>query len=131
MRNFIVIFILSFSLKTVAQQANQALETVQKQLDFYNARNINEFANIFSEDVKVYRNLGDSIPYIFGKKELKKVYVDLFQKYPENKSTLKARIQQGNYIVDHEYITGRETPLEIVAIYEVKENKIVKCWFIR
>jgi hypothetical protein len=44
---------------------------------------------------------------------------------------LIGRMQEGNFVIDHEWITGREKEIKIMAIYEVSEGLIVRCWFIR
>jgi len=38
---------------------------------------------------------------------------------------------QGNFVFDHERITGRDKPITIMAIYEVVDGLIVRCWFPR
>lgn len=107
------------------------VEVVQLQLDAYNKQDLALFCSVFAEDVLVYKNLGDSLPSVRGRAELEKQYGAMFKKYPSNKSTLKGRMQEGNFVIDHEWITGREKDLHIMAIYEVKQGLITRCWFIR
>lgn len=127
---YFVLFILMNT--TLFSQSNSIpLSIVQKQLDAYNKQDIEAFCNVFDENVKVYKNITDTVAYVTNKEALYKTYNELFKKYPKNYSTLKSRMQNGNFIIDHEYITGRETPLEVIAIYEVKNDKIIRCWFIR
>ena len=38
---------------------------------------------------------------------------------------------QGNFVFDHEHITGRNGSFEVVALYEVKEGMIIRAWFVR
>jgi len=111
--------------------AQQPIEVAQAQLDAYNNQNIEAFVSVFSENAEVYMDLGDSIPTMVGREEIKKRYGSMFEANPDNKSTLKGRMVQGNFVFDHEYITGRSTSFEIMAIYEVQDGMIVRCWFTR
>jgi hypothetical protein len=115
----------------VRGQHPTAVETVQRQLDAYNKQDITAFADVFASDVALYNNLGDSVPSIVGRQALIERYSQLFKRYPNNKCTLIGRMLQGDVVIDHEWITGRESPLKIIAIYEVKEGLIKRCWFIR
>ncbi|HSR40218.1 MAG TPA: nuclear transport factor 2 family protein [Phnomibacter sp.] len=108
-----------------------AIEVVQKQLDFYNRQDVKSFAAMFAEDVKVFQQLGDSLPSLQGRKAVEKRYGEIFAQYPQNYSTLLGRMVQGDFVIDHEWITGREKELRIMAIYEVKDGLIRRCWFIR
>ena len=114
-----------------ARAQNSPVETVQAQLDAYNAQDSEAFAEVFAEDAEVFMNLGDTVPAMRGREEIRKRYGKMFSEYPDNKSVLIGRMVQGNFVFDHEYITGRDEPLQIMAIYEVSEGKIARCWFVR
>ncbi|MCH2215793.1 MAG: nuclear transport factor 2 family protein [Flavobacteriales bacterium] len=111
--------------------AQSPLEVAQTQLDAYNKQDIDAFASVFSENAEVYRNIGDTLPSMVGREEIRKRYGAMFESNPENKSTLMGRMVQGNFVFDHEYITGRSEPFEIMAIYEIEKGKIIRCWFAR
>ncbi|MEM9051940.1 MAG: nuclear transport factor 2 family protein [Bacteroidota bacterium] len=119
---------LFFSTTLIAQSP---LEVAQAQLDAYNNQDIDAFANVFSEDAEVYSNIGDTVPSMIGREEIRKRYGSMFESNPENKSTLMGRMVQGNFVFDHEHITGRSDPFDLMAIYEIKDGKIVRCWFAR
>jgi hypothetical protein len=55
----------------------------------------------------------------------------MFRENPQNKSTLMGRMVQGNFVIDHEWITGRESEFRIIAIYEVQDSLIKRAWFVR
>jgi len=76
-------------------------------------------------------NLGDTVPTMKGRDAIHKSYGAMFAANPNNKSILIGRMVQGNFVFDHEYITGRDKPLQIMAIYEVEQGEIVRCWFVR
>lgn len=107
------------------------VKVVQAQLDAYNNQDVDAFAAVFAEDAKLYMNLGDTEPTMTGRDEIRRRYGAMFEANPENKSTLIGRMTQGNFVFDHEWITGRETPITIMAIYEVEDGKIIRCWFPR
>lgn len=133
MKCSIVIFpILSMllSVSAIAQTASP-LEIVQQQLDTYNAQNIDGFAAVFAEDAKIFLNIGDTEPAMKGREEIHARYGKMFKENPQNKSTLVGRIVQGNFVFDHEWITGRDSEFKIVAIYEVKNGLIIRAWFVR
>jgi hypothetical protein len=124
-----LLFILCFAASTLFAQ--EPVQVVQAQLDAYNRQDANAFAAVFSEDAKLYMNLGDTEPTMTGREEIRRRYGDMFEANPENKSTLIGRMTQGNFVFDHEWITGRDKPITIMAIYEVENGEIIRCWFPR
>ena len=128
-------FVIAALLISVCQLAHAQeappLVVVQKQLDAYNEQDIDAFAELFAEDAEVFRNIGDEEPSMKGRKKIRKEYKELFKQNPNNKSTLMGLMVQGNFVIDHEWITGRENEFKIVAIYEVRGGLIQRAWFIR
>mgnify|MGYP002396535660 CR=1 FL=1 len=127
MKKILILFCLSAS----ALFSQNPVQVVQAQLDAYNSQDIDAFSALFAQDAKLYTNLGDSVPSITGRENIKKRYGELFRANPNNKSTLIGRMTQGNMVFDHEWITGRDEAITIMAIYEVKNNLITRCWFVR
>lgn len=111
--------------------AQEQIHMVQAQLDAYNNRDIYAFAYLFLEDARLYINLGDTDPRMTGREEIRRRYGAMFKAKPNNKSTLIGRMTQGNFVFDHEWITGRDKPIKNMTIYEVVGGKIVRCWFPR
>ena len=107
------------------------LAVVQQQLDTYNAHDIDGFAAVFADDAEIFRNIGDAEPSMKGRAAIHAGYGKLFRDNPRNKSTLMGRLVQGDHVIDHEWITGRDDAFKIVAIYEVKGGLITRAWFIR
>ncbi len=125
----LVLFV--FLLTSQLALAQDPLAVVQQQLDTYNAQDIDGFAAVFAEDAEVFRNIGDVEPAMKGRAAIHAAYGKLFKENPQNKSTLMGRLVQGNFVMDHELITGRDSELTIVAIYEVKDGLITRAWFVR
>lgn len=115
----------------VIAQDNSPLVVVQNQLDTYNAQDIDGFSSLFAIDAEIFRNIGDLEPAMKGRKAIHASYGKIFKENPQNKSTLMGRMVQGNFVFDHEWITGRDSEFMIVAIYEVKNGLITRAWFVR
>lgn len=108
-------------------------QIVQRQLDTYNARDIEGFMSLMSDEVSLY-NLGDSKAISTGHKAVEAIYQNLFDKSPKLLSVLENRIVMGNIIIDHEKITGRmgnDEALELTVIYEIDGQKIHKITVVR
>ncbi len=103
---------------------------VQRQLNGYNARNIDAFLEPFSDDFEIYNYPNELSGK--GKAKLKQGYIDFFKKHPKLHCELVSRTVIGNKVIDHERITGfLAEPYEAVAIYEIENNKISKVTFLR
>lgn len=108
-------------------------QIVQYNLDCYNKRDIEGFMSGFSDNIELY-TFPDTTPSVVGKADVRAVYQNLFEKSPNLRSTIIKRIVFNNKIIDHESIVGRmgsTTPVEMVLIYEVKEDKIFRVTAIR
>lgn len=107
------------------------VEVVQEQLDTYNAQDIEGFASTFAEDAEIFTHLGDAEPSMRGRAEIIQRYGNMFSQNPNNRSTLIGRMVQGNFVVDHEWLTGRDKDVHLMAIYEVEDGLIIRAWFAR
>jgi len=103
----------------------------QKQLDAYNKQDLEAFLSVYSEDVLIMEFPGDTIT-TRGIDEMRARYGKLFEAHPNNHAELLSRIVHGNKVIDHELVTGRADGSEkkAVAIYEIKNDKIAKVWFL-
>ncbi|MDC6365094.1 MULTISPECIES: nuclear transport factor 2 family protein [Flavobacteriaceae] len=110
----------------VAEESPKVI--VQKQLDAYNARNIEAFMDTYSEDVKLYNFPNDLISE--GKEKMKKQYNTFFENTPDLHCQIKNRIVMGNKVIDEEFVTINGSQISTVAIYEVQNGKIIKVTFI-
>jgi len=126
---FLSVFLITITL--CKAQSTDPVAVVQKQLDTYNAQELEGFVNTFAPDAEVFINLGDSVAGMVGRDQIRARYGQMFRDNPGNKSTLIGRMIQGNFVFDHEWITGRESELKIMAIYEVEDGLIQRCWFAR
>lgn len=108
-------------------------EIVQANLDAYNNLDIEQFMSYISDDIEVYEFENKKLS-IKGAEVFRKVYDELFQQSPKLHSTIQKRIVFDNKVIDHEYIVGRrgsDIAVELVLIYEVKDNKIFRITVMR
>jgi len=107
--------------------AHTAADVVQRQLDAYNARDIDAFAATYADDVLI--TSGDGQVVVLGKEGLRERYGKAFSKYPNVRCRLSERKTEGDHVVlDHEVITGypgKPDPWDAGWVrYEVRDGKI-------
>ena len=131
MRNIITLSLI-LSLATLTAQMSPE-EVVQKQLESYNNRDIDAFMSVIDKDITIHEFSNGAIT-IKGYDDCEAVYANLFKESPHLHSKILTRTVFENKIIDHEFITGRKgssTPIELVLIYEVAQEKINKITVIR
>ena len=131
MKTLIALLLLIFSLSTSAQSSPDSI--AQLSLDAYNNHEFELFMSFFSEDIEMY-NLNECEPYATGVDEVRNLYKDFFDASPELHSEIKQRMVFDNKVMDYEHVTGARggsEPFEIVFMYEVLGDKIVRTTAIR
>lgn len=107
-----------------------AADIVQRQLDAYNAQDLDAFCACFSADC-VLAELNGAVTQQ-GAAALRDRYKTLFANYPENQAALVNRVVVGNVVVDHEDITRSPSErINAAAIYTVKDGLIARVDFVR
>ena len=105
-----------------------AVEVVQRQLDAYNARDLDRFLVNFSDDITVYR-LPSLEPSLAGKPALAQFYASQRFNLPGLRAELVNRIVLGSKVIDHERIFGvRDAPFEMAVAYHVVGDAIERMW---
>ena len=110
-------------------QHNTNVDIAQKQLDAYNAQDLETYVSFFAEDCVVSGLNG--VPTETSRAAITIRYAKAFAQFPENKAILKSRIAVGNTVVDHELVIrspGGEQ-FEIIAIYTFKDGLISRVDF--
>jgi uncharacterized protein (TIGR02246 family) len=83
-----------------------AEQTVQAQLDAYNAQDVEAFVATYAEDAEVV--FGSAGTTLKGRDALRERYGGVFKKYPRNHARIAERKLEGDTVVmDHEVIAGR------------------------
>jgi imidazolonepropionase-like amidohydrolase len=104
---------------------------VQRQVEAYNARDIEAFLSFYANDVVVRRLPSGEVAWD-GKDAMRPRYAKKFAENPELFCTITKRIVHGGWVVDHELVTGvKNRPrVRAVATYEVKNGLIQNVWFL-
>jgi hypothetical protein len=108
---------------------NTAVDVVQRQVDAYNARDLERFVAEFSDAVQVFRPPSTQ-PAISGKAQLAEYYAANRFNLPALRADILNRIVLGSRVIDHERIHGvRDEPFEAAAVYDVVDGLIRTVWF--
>lgn len=104
---------------------------VQRQLDAYNARDVDAMMMTYAEDAQQFEHPDKLLAS--GAVQLRERFAARFQE-PNLHAKLIQRMVMGNVVIDRETVTrtfpeGAGT-VELVAIYEVQDGRIAKAWFI-
>ena len=102
---------------------------VQRQLDAYNARDLERFMAQYASDIQIFRP-PQAAPTLSGAVAMAEHYAAHRFNLPQLHAELINRMVLGNKVVDHERITGvRPEPFDAAAVYEVDGELITKVWF--
>ena len=102
----------------------------QRQLDAYNARDLERFLAEYTDDVAIFR-LSESQPFLVGKAAVSEHYRTNRFNLPALHAELVNRMVFGNKVIDQERVTGVQAePMQVAAIYEVTPAGIYKVWFV-
>ncbi len=104
-------------------------DVVAKQLEAYNARNIDQFVTFFADDIEILNYPGRLT--IKGKEALRNTYKGLFTRATDLNCIIKNRIVVGNKVIDEEVVSVGNTTFTAVAVYEIENDLIKKVTFIR
>ena len=119
---------------TTDPQAGTPLDpeaVVQRQLDAYNARDVDALLEAYGGDARLFEH--PATPLVSGAPALRERFTLRFQE-PNLHAELLRRMVLGNFVVDHELVTRTfpEGPgtVELIVTYEVKEGRIINAWFL-
>ncbi|MFN3910484.1 SgcJ/EcaC family oxidoreductase [Hyphomonas sp.] len=106
-------------------------ELVQRQLDAYNAHDIDAFLACYADDA-VLAGLNGDVTHR-GLAAIRKRHEDLFYEFPRNHAKLVNRIDLGTTVIDHEQVERAPggDRFEVAAIYTIKAGKIARVDFAR
>lgn len=115
---------------TVANRTPE--QCAQAQLDAYNARDINAFAEVYAETIQLVA-LPSGEVFCNGIADLRARYGKQFHDHPELHCHLVSRIVCHPYVIDEEHVTGlrSDAPVHAVATYECRDGMIQRAWFLR
>jgi hypothetical protein len=103
---------------------------VQRQLDAYNAKNLNAWLSTYAVDAKQFELGGNLLAQ--GHDEIRARTAPRFTE-PDLQAVLLKRVVMGNVVIDHEDVvrTFPEGPgrVELVCVYVVEQGKIQSASF--
>ena len=104
---------------------------VQRQLDAYNARDVDALLATYADDAQTFEHPSKLLAS--GSVQLRERFRVRFQE-PNLHAALIKRVVMGNIVVDHEKVTRTfpEGPgtLELLMICDVQNGRIAKAWSI-
>lgn len=103
---------------------------VQEQVEAYNARELEAFLDFYAPDAELSGLVSDRTTR--GREAMAETYGALFEASPELHCHVTNRTVSGDFVVDHELVTGMRggPPVRAVAIYEVRDGEIQRVWFL-
>lgn len=99
-----------------------ASEPIQRQLDAYNAHDLDAFLDCYADDVVVRH--GDGRVLMSGREAMRPVYQQLFSEHPDIHATVATRLTAGDWIVDEEQIRMDGGEMRAVVGYGVDGGRI-------
>jgi hypothetical protein len=106
-------------------------QVVQRQLDAFNARDLDALLAAYAEDAEMYEHPSKLLAR--GAAAFRERFTARFQE-PNLQATLLSRTVMGHIVVDHEEVS-RTFPegagrIRLLMIYEVQHGRIAKAWSI-
>jgi|GEM_PF-504091 len=116
---------------TMLGQAASPESVVDAQLAAYNRRDLEGFLSFYAEDA-VLADYPNQVAQT-GKAEIRTRYELRFSN-PSVHAEIIKRVTFGRFVIDHERVVAAppaEGKMEAVAIYEIKDGKIVRVTFLK
>lgn len=112
-------------------QPTDPAAVVQRQLDAFNARDLDALLAAYAEDAQMFEHPAKLLAS--GRAAFRERFTTRFQEANLH-ATLLNRIVMGNLVVDHEEVvrTFPEGPgrIKLIMIYEVQNGRIARAWSI-
>ncbi len=101
-----------------------AVDVVQRQVEAYNAHDLDAFAAAYADDVLITSGKGEVV--VLGKDGLRERYAKIFARSPQASCRVAERRTEGDgVVVDHEIVSGLAgKSWEGWVRYEVRDGRI-------
>lgn len=104
-------------------------DIAQRQLEAYNAHDLDAFVACYAPDIRIFR-MPSATPTLRGIEAFREHYREHRFNLPTLHAEVLGRMSMGNKVVDHERVTGLgEQPVEVIVVYEIEDGLIHKAWF--
>ena len=112
-------------------QNNAPESVVQRQLEAFNARDVDALMATYAADIAMYEHTAKLLAS--GATQVRERQAVRFAE-PNLHAQLLGRMVMGNIVIDHELVT-RTFPegtgrIEMIATYQVNDGRIAKAWFL-
>lgn len=107
-------------------------DPVARQVDAYNARDLDALLDCYSRDAIVEDATGKIA--MRGREAMRRTYDELFSESPDLQAEIITRIRVGEYVIDEEVVTGRRgssEPVRVAVVYHVANGVIDRVRMIR
>jgi uncharacterized protein (TIGR02246 family) len=108
-----------------------AAEIVQRQLEAYNAQDLEAFCATYADDC-IIADLNGAVTQA-GADAIRARYAKTFSDFPKNRAWVEHRMVLGDVVIDHE--KGERSPegpfFEALVIYTVKNGRIARVDFVK
>jgi len=108
-----------------------AADLVQRQLEAYNAQDLDAFCATYLDDC-IIADLNGAVSQA-GKDAIRARYAKTFSDYPKNRAWSINRMALGDVVIDHE--KGERSPegpfFEALVVYTVKDGLITRVDFVK
>ena len=95
---------------------------VQRQLDAYNAHDVEAFLACYAEDVVVRHVDGRAL--MTGIEQMRAQYTEMFELHSDVRAEVANRLQAGEWVVDEEVVTMKDRELRALVGYRVEGDLI-------
>jgi hypothetical protein len=104
---------------------------VEKQVQAYNARDIDLFLSYYAEDAVIVRHPSGEV-IARGRDAMRETYTGMFEKSPDLSCRILQRVLTSSMVVDHELVTGigGRPDIRAVAAYTVVDGLISHVLFL-
>jgi hypothetical protein len=100
------------------------MDAVERQVEAYNARDVEAFVACYAQDV-AFEDAEGRVQ-ASGRDEMRKRYSDLFESSPNLQAEVTSRIRVGAYVVDEERVSGLPSgDIHAVAIYRLDAEGLI------
>ncbi len=105
------------------------VEPVERQVEAYNAHDLERFVAEYARDIEVFRPPRVE-PVLRGREAFARHYAENRFSIPGLRAEILSRMVIGNTVIDHERIFGLPGgTMEAAAVYAVEAGYIAKVWF--
>ena len=99
-----------------------AADTVARQVDAYNAHDLEAFLVCYADDVVVTSGNGDVL--MEGLEAIRAEYAVMFEQLPDVHAEVHQRIVRGSWVVEDAHVTATRLDIEALVAYHVPGDRI-------